>query len=87
MSVDLKELHKLSFKGRPQLLQANTCGCFYCFALFSPKDIEDWADDRQTAICPHCGIDSIIPDTAQAPLTESLLKEMHQFFFKTYHKF
>ena len=38
------------------------CGCYYCISRFSKQDIEQWVDDGQTALCPFCGIDSVIGD-------------------------
>lgn len=36
----------------------------YCVAcLGEVKDVKGWIDDEQgqTAICPHCGIDAVVP--------------------------
>jgi len=37
------------------------CGCYFCFRLFNGASIEEWIDDDKTALCPYCGIDSVIP--------------------------
>jgi hypothetical protein len=36
-------------------------GCFYCIPVFDVEEIEEWIDGGQTALCPHCGIDSVLP--------------------------
>ena len=51
----------------------------------------DWVDGRQvetgstedgiTALCPLCGIDSVIPEAPGAPLTTGLLEEMRAHWF------
>jgi hypothetical protein len=36
-------------------------GCFYCVTVFDVQEIDEWIDGGQTALCPHCGIDSVLP--------------------------
>jgi hypothetical protein len=65
---DIIEAHQKCSQHREALSRAKRCGCFYCCAEFSPGEITDWvdpaSDDMQegtTALCPRCGIDSVIP--------------------------
>jgi hypothetical protein len=32
----------------------------YCLAEFSPAAINEWVDDEQTALCPHCTVDAVV---------------------------
>jgi NAD-dependent SIR2 family protein deacetylase len=57
------------------------CSCFYCFARFKARDIATWIDDDETALCPHCGMDSVLPDVPLYTLDKNLLDEMHAYFF------
>jgi hypothetical protein len=50
-----------SWKARPALEAATKCGCYYCLKIYSPSKITEWCDSDQTAICPECGIDAVIP--------------------------
>ena len=51
----------------------------YCF---KPADILEWTDDDQTALCPNCGIDSVIGDKSGYPVTDlDFLKQMHTYWF------
>ena len=36
------------------------CGCFYCCKTFNIGDVDEFVDDGKTAICPKCGIDSVL---------------------------
>ena len=74
--------HDHSRRHRTEILASNLCGCFYCRGTFSPAAIEDWTDDDQTAICPKCGIDSVIGSKAGFPLTKEFLDEMHGYWFR-----
>jgi hypothetical protein len=38
------------------------CGCFYCIAVIKAGSVIDFVDGGKTAICPKCGIDSLIPN-------------------------
>lgn len=74
-----------------EISASKLCGCFYCLCTFSPVDIMDWIDDRnvpegragRTALCPKCGIDSVIGSASGFPINEAFLKAMHQRWFES----
>ena len=76
---ECREAHKLSSLHRGDVEKSVVVGCFYCCQIFPPTEIEEWIDDDQTALCPHCGIDSVLP--ASALLTPEFLEEMHKWWF------
>ncbi len=84
----LEEAHKHSSKHREEILNSEICGCFYCKAVFNPSEIEEWIDEDknkigQTALCPKCGIDSIIGEKSEFPVNDKeFLKEMHRYWFE-----
>ena len=53
-------------------------------AFLMRKKIHEWIDDEngQTAVCPFCGIDSVIPETVnnEYKLTKELLQELNRRF-------
>lgn len=73
--------HKHSRLNRIEIEKSKNCGCFYCLEVFSPKEIDDWIDGEQTAICPYCGIDSVIGDASGYPITKEFLQEMKNHWF------
>ncbi|MEI0510176.1 cytoplasmic protein [Brachyspira intermedia] len=83
MIEKLLKIHKLSSNHKELLIKEDICGCFYCVSIFSPKLITDWIEDENdlTAICPYCGIDSIIPNHSDYQLNKELLEEMRKHFF------
>ncbi len=83
MIEKLLKIHKLSSNHKELLMKEDVCGCFYCVSIFSPKLITDWIEDENdlTAICPYCGIDSIIPNHSDYQLNKELLEEMRKHFF------
>lgn len=85
MPAELLAAHKRSSCHRDRILQSQQCGCFCCLALFPPDRITQWTDfvgeDGTTALCPHCGIDSVLDSTADQPLTEDFLRAMQTHWF------
>ena len=84
---DYIEAHKYCSNHMMQLKKDKICGCFYCLKIFSPQEIEDWlifdndADRFGTALCPYCGIDSVLGESSGYPITEEFLKKMNKYWF------
>ncbi|GGC35886.1 hypothetical protein GCM10011386_30020 [Parapedobacter defluvii] len=79
----LKAAHRKSSSHKEELLRGGLCGCFYCKQLFSPEEITEWIEEPsggQTAICPKCGIDSVLGE--ELPIKDkSFLDEMNILWF------
>lgn len=79
------EAHKRSIFHRDEIEQSSDCGCFYCLEIFPPTEILDWVDQGdprgQTALCPKCGIDSVIGSASGFPIEKNFLREMHRHWF------
>lgn len=48
--------------------------------------ITEWVDENaedigQCALCPHCGIDSVIGSLSGFPIDEAFLSEMKRYWF------
>lgn len=79
--IDLIYAHQLCNSNQEKLKNAQVCGCFYCLRIFDPKEII-WEDEEDhTAMCPYCGIDSVLPESATLPINKAFLKKMHEFWF------
>ncbi|MGJ0394110.1 MAG: cytoplasmic protein [Methylocystis sp.] len=68
--VDVVGAHSHSSRHSEELRGSKTCGCFYCLAVFPPTEIADWIDDYDTALCPRCGVDSVVGDGSGFPVTD-----------------
>lgn len=89
--ADQESIHRFCTSNRPLLERSEQAGCFYCEALFHPSEIQDWIDGRQvetgstddgvTALCPHCGIDAVLPSAAPIRLSSELLAAMNKHWF------
>lgn len=73
--------HRRSSGHRGELERSELCGCFFCLAIFSPAEILEWTDDGQTAICPKCGVDTVIGSASDYPVTIEFLQRMKDHWF------
>lgn len=84
---DYLKAHEFSNNHMKQLKEDRICGCFYCLRIFSPREINEWiiddnpCDEYGTAICPYCGIDSVIGESSGFPITKTFLEGMQQHWF------
>lgn len=80
---DVVKAHEFSSSHRSAILKDKKCGCFYCMKIFSPEEITEWIEDKidGTAICPYCGIDSIIGECSGFPIIKEFLQDMNKHFF------
>jgi hypothetical protein len=67
---------------RPSLEKVDKCGCYCCLAIFNPKDIKEWVDNDDTAMCPYCEIDSVIPECNDYLLNIEFLTRVKEHYFK-----
>lgn len=79
--TDLDAAHRHSLRHRADVERSDRCGCFYCRAIFAPSTIDRWVDDGDTALCPHCEIDSVIGDASGFPIDDAFLRRMHARWF------
>ena len=82
----LKAAHKHSIFHKKEILESNICGCFYCKKTFLPTAIKEWCDEDNpkgpTALCPKCGIDSVIGSKSGYPVNNiEFLEEMKRRWF------
>jgi hypothetical protein len=84
----LERAHEHSMNHREEILRSEVCGCFYCLEMFTPSEIEEWIDEDdetevgRTAMCPKCGIDSVIGSGSGFPIQKKFLKEMERYWFQ-----
>lgn len=76
-------LESLPIGNKNKIENSLNVACVYCGELFSSKNIINFtkeSDGSETAICPFCGVDSIITDS-ELELTEENLQKYRNIFF------
>lgn len=80
----LRVYHKFSSNNLESLSVSLIAGCFHCLETYYPAQVKSWTDRNSTALCPYCGVDAVL-GSAAAPLSKTLLQDMHAYWFeKTY---
>ena len=77
----IKDAPKLAMKNKTNVEQSDACGCYSCTKIFKKEDIAEWTDNYQTAICPFCNVDCVIPDKCGIEINEQSLIALKQFWF------
>lgn len=83
MPKGIFEAHQHSINHKVEIEKSKLCGCFYCLHTFQPTEIIEWivSVNDEFAMCPKCGIDSVIGDASGYPVTDEFLREMNQHWF------
>jgi hypothetical protein len=77
------DAHRHSIRHQHEIEASAICGCFHCMRRLAPSAIEEWLRDEGSALCPHCGIDSVIGDVSGYEISATFLGRMHEAWFKT----
>ena len=85
----LGSIHRYSHRHRPLVEQSKSAGCFHCGATFAPAEITEWIEEHdavgaaegETAKCPRCGYDAVLPSAAPIALDEHLLAAVRSYLF------
>lgn len=70
-----------AMKNKKFIDESEMCGCYNCMQTFSKNDIEQWTDNGQTAICPHCSVDTVLAQSYMN-LDKENLQRIHNYWFK-----
>lgn len=77
--------HDRSILHRDEVLASALCGCFNCLATFPPERVREWVDEDdadvgQTALCPECGLDTVLGAGSGYPITPDFLRKMQAYW-------
>lgn len=72
-----------SLDNEVEILNSDNCGCYFCRSIFSAREITDWdyEDGHTQALCPKCGMASVIGDASGFPIEKEFLKEMNLRYY------
>ena len=81
-----RDAHRHSADHCAEILASERCGCFHCCETYPPARIEEWIDADaqgvgQTALCPVCGVDSVIGSASGFEVSSEFLQAMHRVWF------
>ena len=84
--AELTAFHKLCGWHEDAVRASTQCGCFDCLRLFPASGISQWIEEQETsargrgrtAVCPACGMDTVLPESPDYVLSVELLSAMHK---------
>ena len=76
-----EQIHTYASNNRELLLRSNRCFCFHCKREFSPEKIERYLDGENTALCPYCQVDAVLPDAIECELNDEMIEKMNRYWF------
>lgn len=62
--MNIEEASKYSIYNMSELNKSKVAGCYYCLSIYPASSIVETCDQGKTALCPKCGIDSVLADTS-----------------------
>ena len=65
------------------ILVSDMAACYCCMQYFKAAEVNEFVDDGDvTALCPHCGVDTVLGDATGLPIQDKeYLHAIHQFGF------
>ncbi len=84
MSKINNKLSKISFGNKALLMKSNKAACYHCLKIMDVIEIVSFIKEKsgkETAVCPYCGIDSILPDQGKSLPTDEELKAYSKEMF------
>ena len=63
------------------LKNSSKAGCYYCKKIYDASEVLEFLEGERTALCPKCGIDSVIPSNSPIELTSSNLNKLNKHWF------
>lgn len=75
--------HIYSRRNKIDVSKSQTCACFCCLRTYPSEEVGEWVRGDDTAICPYCGVDSVIGDASGLELSPEFLEGMNHYWFKS----
>jgi len=75
--VFIENLSKFAIKNKQDVVNSTLCSCYYCLKVFDSNEVTKWIDNSETAICPYCQIDSVVP----FELRMDFLEKANEYWF------
>lgn len=69
-----------AIKNRKDIEKSKLCGCYHCTEIFAVNEITQWTDQNETAICPKCAVDAVVPDAVFFFDKDLLIKAQKYWF-------
>jgi hypothetical protein len=76
----LTQAHKHCGNNREVIAVSANCGCFHCLEIYPAAEVREYTSPAD-AICPKCGIDSVLADASGVEINVLFLSAMCERWF------
>lgn len=82
-ALEAQRYRAAAFANRESISKSSTCVCYHCLCRFSANAVDNWIEDIKddTAICPACGIDSVLGDATGLDLSDAVILQVSKKSF------
>lgn len=81
--IDHRYAPRVAMHNKSELEKVNECACYHCLRIFNPKEIIEYTDrNSDTAVCPHCDVDAILPVYSDDDKDLETLSKIHKYWFQ-----
>ena len=80
--MNIDNCNKYAMHNKKAIHESEKCGCYFCENIFLSSQVYSYVDDDQTALCPTCGIDALLPGVTD----KEFLHKAHQHWFTPRHR-
>jgi len=79
--IKLEKLHAYCKNNEELIEKSGYCYCFHCQKKISSFEITRFLGEENTALCPYCGIDAIIPENIDDDINSEIIDDMNNYWF------
>jgi hypothetical protein len=80
--MDVRMAPKIAMHNKSKLEKVVECACYHCIKVFKTSEIVEWTDkEKDTAICPYCSVDAVLPVCEETEKDTSFLTAIHKYWF------
>lgn len=79
----IDEAIKYATSNEKEIQKSKIAGCYFCLRVYPASEItdEDYLVEERTAMCPHCQVNAVLPDTSGFELSTETLEKIHNYYF------
>ena len=82
------DIYKHTKNNELDILRSKNCSCLFCRQTFNARKVSEWTsgkNNQMSAICPECGMDTLVGDASGYVFGIEDLKEInHEYFGEKY---
>ena len=75
----IEQAMKFAISNKKAIQESPKAGCYYCKKTYKPSKVVEFLEHEEIALCPKCGIDSVLPANSPYEPTNENLAELHQY--------